>query len=85
MPAPQTLHARLVYPAEHPEALRPPDRALVGLAVLPQLPRLAVLHAFHEVTQELVGVLLAAEFKLRGRGRTFLKMLFRWWTILLGE
>ena len=77
MSAAQTLHARLVYPAEHSERLRPPDCRLVGLAVLPQLACLAVLHAFHEVAQELVGIFLAAEFKLRGQKRTFLKMLFR--------
>lgn len=93
----QTVHARLHYCAEHTEHPRTTDTPLQGLSVLltgtfftlfPVFDSLAgfgILHSFNEVSEELMGVLLAPQFKLRVVRVTFLKIDLRFLIILLGE
>lgn len=81
----QAVHARPHHPTEHLEHSAALNLGLVRLPLLPRLPSLCLLHAFDEVPQKLMRVLLPAEFELHRMVLTFLKMILRWLIILLGE
>lgn len=61
------------------------DSFVVLFALLSKFSGFCLLHSLDEVSEELVRILLPAELELDGEMNTFLKILLRFLSMLLGE